>query len=505
MKLNFKSWRNKAFILVIGLAILVSLVGVGLNASAAGTGPCDIYGSAGNTCVAAYSTVRALYGAYSGNLYQVRRSDGATQDIGVLAAGGYANAAAQDTFCSGKTCTISIIYDQSGKGNHLTKAPGGSATYGPNPDVEAVANALPITVAGHKAYGVHVVGSSSWTATGQVGYRNTNTNGIAKGDNPETEYMVTDGTYYNGSCCFDFGNAEMQPVAGGNGTMEALYFGSCNWWDKGAGNGPWIMADLEAGVYNMGGTSGSTNNNDISFTSPFVTAYLKGNSASGSGGGPFTLKGGNAQSGTLATIYDGAFPTGYSPMHRQGGIVLGIGGDNSSMAHGNFYEGVMTTGYASTATDNSIQANIVAAGYGSGTISPTNTPTTGVSPTRTPTQGTGPTATLTRTLTPGGPTPTRTPTPTGGASITPTPGSGSCSPVTATITAPFTQDGAGAFCWQSSNLGSYINSWNLTSLTVNGVNATNLYVASGSYPAKINGYWYVSYNSTVSWGHFEAK
>jgi alpha-galactosidase len=132
----------------------------------------------------------------------------------------------------------------------------------------------------------------------------------------------------------------------------------------------------------------------------------------------------------------------------------------------------------------------------SGGSVPTNTPT------RTPTVGAsntpnGPTSTPTRTLTPGGPTPTRT--------ITPTPGSGSCTPVTATITAPFTQDGAGTFCWQSSNLGSYINSWNLVSLAVNGVNETNLYVASGSYPAKINGYWYVSYNSTVSWGHFEAK
>ncbi len=287
----------------------------------------------------------------------------------------------RNSFCSGKTCTISIIYDQSGKGNHLTKAPGGSATYGPNADVEAVANALPITIAGHKAYGVHVVGSPSWTSPGQVGYRNTNTNGIVKGDNPETEYMVTDGTYYNGACCFDFGNAEMQPVAGGPGTMEAIYFGSNNWWDKGAGNGPWVMADLEVGVYNMGGTSGSTNNNDISFNYPFVTAYLKGNSASGSGGGPFTLKGGNAQSGSLVTVYDGAFPNGYSPMHRQGGVVLGVGGDNSSMAQGNFYEGVMTTGYASTATDNAVQANIVAAGYGGTSSGPTPTP---AGPTSTP-------------------------------------------------------------------------------------------------------------------------
>ena len=123
--------RKSVPAILLLLAIIVSMVGISQQtASAAGTGPCDIYASAGNTCVAAYSTVRALYGAYNGNLYQVRRSDGQTQNIGVLAAGGYANAAAQDTFCSGKTCTISIIYDQSGKGNHLTKAPGGSATSG---------------------------------------------------------------------------------------------------------------------------------------------------------------------------------------------------------------------------------------------------------------------------------------------------------------------------------------------------------------------------------------
>jgi lysophospholipase L1-like esterase len=146
------------------------------------------------------------------------------------------------------------------------------------------------------------------------------------------------------------------------------------------------------------------------------------------------------------------------------------------------------------------------------TVTRTSTPTTGVintptrtltvgitnTPTRTPTVGI--TNTPTRTFT-AGPTATRTTTP----AITPTSGTGTCSPVTTTITAPFTQDGAGAFCWQSSNLGSYVNSWNLTSLTINGISYTNVYVASGSYPAKINGYWYVSYNSTVAWGHFEAK
>ena len=121
------------------------------------------------------------------------------------------------------------------------------------------------------------------------------------------------------------------------------------------------------------------------------------------------------------------------------------------------------------------------------------------------------TATRTRTPTPGGPTntPTRTPT-IGIATITPTrtatSGSGgtSCTP-TSTITTPFSFDGAGTFCWQASSLATYINSWNTTSVTVNGVNVTNIYVAAASYPAKVNGFYYVAYNSSVAWGHFEAK
>ncbi len=139
------------------------------------------------------------------------------------------------------------------------------------------------------------------------------------------------------------------------------------------------------------------------------------------------------------------------------------------------------------------------------TRTPTRTATNGLSatPTRTPTRTAttgGPTATPTRTPTGSAPTstPTRTPTPTGG-------GGSTCSPVTATITAPFVYDGAGVFCWQSTNLGGYLNSWNLTSLTLNGVNVTNVYMSASSYPAKINGYWYVSYNGPYAWSHFEVK
>lgn len=50
-------------------------------------------------------------------------------------------------------------------------------------------------------------------------------------------------------------------------------------------------------------------------------------------------------------------------MSKEGAIILGIGGDNSNGAQGTFYEGVMTSGYPSDATENSVQANIVAAKY----------------------------------------------------------------------------------------------------------------------------------------------
>jgi aryl-phospho-beta-D-glucosidase BglC (GH1 family) len=135
---------------------------------------------------------------------------------------------------------------------------------------------------------------------------------------------------------------------------------------------------------------------------------------------------------------------------------------------------------------------------------PCSTPTTGVAtntPTRTKTPTTGPTNTITRTPTTG-PTATKTSTP----SITPTSGgTGTCTPVNATITTGFTFDGVGTLCWQASTLGGYINSWNTTSVTINGTNITNLYVASGSFPAKIGGFWYVKYVSSVAWGHFETK
>jgi hypothetical protein len=322
-------------------------------AYAATQGPCDLYAAGGTPCVAAHSTTRALYGGYNGSLYQVRRSsDNATADIGVLSAGGVANAAAQDSFCANTSCVITIIYDQSGRGNHLTQAPPGGFN-GPAAggyDNLANATAAPVTVGGQKAYGVYVAAGT--------GYRNNNTNGIATGDQAEGMYAIFDGTHYNGGCCFDYGNAERNSRDNGNGTMEAIYFGNIKAWGYGTGNGPWIMADLENGLYS--GVNAGYNANDPTISNRFTTAIVKGEA------NHLSIRGGNAQFGGVSTFYSGARPnvSGYNPMKKEGAIILGIGGDNSNGSAGTFYEGVMTSGYPSDATENSVQANIVAAGYG---------------------------------------------------------------------------------------------------------------------------------------------
>ncbi|MFC1436620.1 arabinofuranosidase catalytic domain-containing protein [Streptacidiphilus sp. N1-3] len=351
-----RPWYRRTSILARAAAAAVLLVG-GLagaaatagSAQAATNGPCDIYASGGTPCVAAHSTTRALYGAYNGALYQVRRaSDNATQNIGLLSAGGYANAAAQDSFCAGTSCVITVIYDQSGRGNNLTQAPGGGASGGP--DNLADATAAPTTVGGHKAYGVFVAPGT--------GYRNDQTNGIATGDNPEGMYAIFDGTHFNGGCCFDYGNAETNNNDDGNGTMEAINFGNIRVWGYGSGNGPWVMADLENGLFS--GVNQHLNSGDPSITSRYVTAIVKG------GANQWAIRAGNAQSGGLSTYYSGVRPnvSGYNPMRKQGAIILGIGGDNSRGAQGTFYEGVMTSGYPSDATENAVQANITSVGYG---------------------------------------------------------------------------------------------------------------------------------------------
>lgn len=340
-----RSWRRVCGVIVGTVAVAAgSLLGLAPMAQAATQLPCDIYSSSGTACVAAYSSVRALYATYSGPLYQVlRASDSSTYTVNLLAAGGYSNAAGQDSFCAGTTCRVTVIYDQSTQHNDLTIEPAG--VQGPA-NVGAIANALPVSVAGHPAYGFFLPPGT--------GYRRASTTGIAKNAQPESMYEVASGTNVNNGCCSDFGNVESTETDTGASHMDAINLALLNA-PGSVGHGPWVEADLENGVF-QGSTAVNTANTGNA--SKFVTALLKNNGQS-----TMSLKGGNSQTGALSTWYNGSLPTGYSPMHLEGSIVLGTGGDNSNRGTQSFYEGVMTAGYSSDAADNLVQANVVAQGY----------------------------------------------------------------------------------------------------------------------------------------------
>ena len=339
-------------VLVAGGFGLFALPG---TSHAAGSLPCDIYGAAGTPCVGAYSTVRALYSSYDGPLYQLERaSDGATTNVGLLTAGGYANSAEQDAFCAHTYCVISELYDQSPKGNNLTiEGPGGAGfTFGQ--DVGANAAALPVMAGGNEVYGLYI--------PEKTGYRDDSTTGVAVNGEPEGMYMVASGTHVNSGCCYDFGNAETNLRDNGAAHMDAVNLTTycdtapCN------GSGPWVEADLENGQY-LGGDG--SNPNDTTSNSDFVTAVLKNN-----GQTTFELEGGNSQSGGLTTYWDGSLPSGYSPMHQEGAIVLGTGGGGDNNAVGSFFEGVITAGFPTDAADAAVQANIVSVGYSGNTDGP---------------------------------------------------------------------------------------------------------------------------------------
>jgi len=320
-------------------------------ARAASSLPCDIYAAGGTPCSAAYSTIRALYAAYDGPLYQVQRaSDGTYLNISPLSAGGYANAAPQVSFCAGTTCTVTKLYDQSSNHNDLPISPGG---YWPGPgpngsDIGANAMALPVTVAGHAVYGLKM--------TQGMGYRTDTAKGVATGSQPEGIYMVTSSNLYTSYCCWDFGSGEVSNTDTGAGHMNAIEWGSACWFGGCTGSGPWVEADLENGMYSTNTGPNTASNPGVNY--PFVSAWEKNNGTSN-----FTLKYGNATSGGLTTTYSGALPSGYSPMHLEASILLGTGGDNSGNGAGEFFESAMTSGYPSDATENAVQAELTSAGY----------------------------------------------------------------------------------------------------------------------------------------------
>jgi hypothetical protein len=169
-------------VLALGAAALASSSAA---AAAAGPRPCDILAAAGNPCVAAHSTVRALFASFTTAtvLYNVTRaSDGKSFSVPVLASG-FADKAQHDAFCAQLDCVISNVFDQTPNNNHLGQR-------------HKLVNASqhPITVSG----GVPVYGM--YFDPG-FGYHVDKTTNIAKGNEPESIYAVLSGTHYNGGCC----------------------------------------------------------------------------------------------------------------------------------------------------------------------------------------------------------------------------------------------------------------------------------------------------------------
>jgi len=323
-------------------------------AGSTGTGPCDIYAAGSVTCVAAHSTIRALFGAFSGPLYQVKRADGMTRDIPTSTAGGFADSAQQESFCSGSTCTITKIYDQSNHGNVLEAETPDSTVGGNNGMTAPNAAAESLTVSGHKVYSIY-------TKPSQAFWRDGSKSGMPTGSQPQGIYMVTSGTHFSSGCCFDYGNGELSRKYEAGPSMDAIYFGNNTTWGTGNGSGPWIMADMEDGMVSQGGSG--KNDKSMSQTSTYVTAMEKNNGTTA-----FALKAADATKMPLNTYYSGGLPPGKNPMKKQGSIVLGSGGDccltNSNLSYGTFYEGAIVAGYPSDATDDAIHANIVNAAYG---------------------------------------------------------------------------------------------------------------------------------------------
>jgi hypothetical protein len=330
--------------------------------SGTGQEPCDILASDGNACVAAYSTTRALFADYNAHLYQVERaSDSTYLDITTSSAGGHANAAAQNTFCANTTCTITKLYDQTANLNDLTVAGPGANV--PTADSPVSATGQAVSVGGNKVWGIYLNQGE--------GYRNDSTTNIPVNADPEGAYEVASGTHFNQYCCFDFGNAEVKNGYASNyapSHMDAINFSSECWFVSCPGKGPWVQVDVECcGLLGPA----PTDPNDTGLTSNFITAYLRNQ-----GVGDYYLDGGDATdpAGNIS-FWAGSLPSGYSPMHQEGAIVLGVGGDNSDWGVGTFFEGAITAGTYSNNALAAIQANVAAAQYALASASLAITPT----------------------------------------------------------------------------------------------------------------------------------
>ena len=123
------------------------------------------------------------------------------------------------------------------------------------------------------------------------------------------------------------------------------------------------MSDMENGM--SAGATQIDNGNTSIVPTDYVSLMLKGGGYTTPVTNWYCMKAGDAQKGKMETKYAGARPNGWYPLKLQGAIILGLGGDNSHTGIGTFFEGAITTGCPKDTTEDAVEANIIAAGYGS--------------------------------------------------------------------------------------------------------------------------------------------
>jgi hypothetical protein len=73
-----------------------------------------------------------------------------------------------------------------------------------------------------------------------------------------------------------------------------------------------------------------------------------------------------------------------------------------------------------------------------------------------------------------------------------------------TVSAPFTSNGSANTCYFfDGSAGSYVNSWNMTEVNLNGTDITNRWIGSFGYPSQVDGGYYLYINGAFPWSHVD--
>jgi hypothetical protein len=342
------------------------------GATAPSTGPCDIYSSAATPCVAAYSMVRVLSKSYVGPLFQVRAgssstnntmSGGTTQDI-MPSPDGYVDSATVDAACGGTYCTVSVMYDHSGNGNHLMRAPKGNTAGGSTAaqdDYESIATNNPVKAGGHTVYSLYMNKYEGYrTQAGVLG------NNMPLGTAPQGTYELADGTRKGTACCWDFGNVTPRPASEW-AFADTICLGH-TWWGN-SGDTRWygFGIDFEGGVWAGGAVEGDPGYGSFNSVGPVNTNNPSMDNVKFALGmirvksDAYAIRVADVSTATdLTDAWDGGIPV---TVGHKGGIVLGVGTDNSNNSFGTFYEGAIVAGFPTNETELAVMKNIQSVGY----------------------------------------------------------------------------------------------------------------------------------------------